>query len=127
MNGFDKVPFQSGAPECTYPYQYTDPSQIAPYWDIAQQYVLAEHMFTTQGSSSFTAHQDLIAGGTIVTSNPPKAMVDLPSCSGTKCVWGCDAPKATQNVVDLAKRPSLPQYRALSVPHLRDAARSARR
>ncbi|MGC1379422.1 MAG: alkaline phosphatase family protein [Candidatus Baltobacteraceae bacterium] len=96
MNGFDKVPFQSGQPECAYPYQYTDPSQIAPYWDIAQQYVLAEHMFTTQGSSSFTAHQDLIAGGTTVTSSPPKAMVDLPSCSGTNCVWGCDAPAKTK-------------------------------
>jgi phospholipase C len=87
MDGFDKVPFGTGIPECTYPYQYTDPSQIKPYWDMAKQYTLAEHMFTTQGSDSFTAHQDLIRGGTIVQSG--KAMVDLPDCG--QCFWGCDA------------------------------------
>ena len=94
MNGFDNVFFGNGQPECTYPYQYTDPAQIAPYWDIAKQYVLAEHMFTTQGSSSFTAHQDLIAGGTNISPN--EALVNLPSCSGTNCYWGCDAPKGTR-------------------------------
>ena len=65
----------------------------APYWDMAKQYVLAEHMFTTQGGSSFTAHQDLIAGGTVI--EPDEALVNLPSCAGSKCVWGCDAPKGT--------------------------------
>ncbi|MBV9719466.1 MAG: hypothetical protein JOZ77_09100 [Candidatus Eremiobacteraeota bacterium] len=93
MDGFDKVLTGSGLPECTYPYQYTDPSQITPYWQMAQQYTLAEHMFTTQGSSSFTAHQDLIAGGTVVSPN--EAMVNLPSCSGGNCIWGCDAPSGT--------------------------------
>jgi phospholipase C len=92
MDGFDKVRFVNGQPECAFPYQYTNPAQIQPYWELARQYVLAEHMFTTQGSSSFTAHQDLIAGATIVAQN--KAMVDLPTCSGLKCVWGCDAPKS---------------------------------
>jgi phospholipase C len=93
MDGFDKVLTGAGTPECTYPYQYTNPSQITPYWQMAQQYALAEHMFTTQGSSSFTAHQDLIAGGTVVSPN--EAMVDLPSCSGSNCIWGCDAPSGT--------------------------------
>jgi len=89
MDGFDLAYFPGGAPECTYPYQYTDPSDIAPYWTIAKQYVLAEHMFTTQGSASFTAHQDLIRGGTTLSSG--LAIVDYP----TKDPWGCDAPKGT--------------------------------
>jgi phospholipase C len=93
MDAFDNILTNAGTPECTYPYQYVDPSQIQPYWDIAQQYVLAEHMFTTQGSSSFTGHQDLIAGGTIV--EPNEAMVNLPTCSGGTCRWGCDAPAGT--------------------------------
>lgn len=93
LDGFDKVPNGKGIPECLYPYQYTDPSQIQPYWSMAQQYTLAEHMFTTQGSDSFTAHQDLIRGGTLVQNG--KSLVDLPSCSGTKCKWGCDAPPGT--------------------------------
>jgi phospholipase C len=94
MNGFDNIPYSDGAPECLYPYQYVEPSQIAPYWDMAEQYVLAEHMFSVQGSSSFTGHQDLIAGGTIVAPN--EAMVNLPSCSGGTCRWGCDAPPGTR-------------------------------
>ncbi len=90
MDGFDQVHFDAGkgAAECRVPYQYTDPMQIQPYWDMAEQYTLAEHMLTTQGSDSFTAHQDLIAGDTVV--EPNRAMVDLPGCS-VGCMWGCDA------------------------------------
>jgi phospholipase C len=61
---------------------------------MAEQYALAEHMFTTQGDSSFTAHQDLIAGGTVVPGTQ-KALVNFPSCSGS-CAWGCDAHKGTK-------------------------------
>lgn len=94
MDGFDNATFGNGLPECSYPYQYTNPNQILPYISLATQYALAEHMYTTQGSDSFTAHQDLIRGGTIVASN--QALVDLPGCSGAKCYWGCDAPKGTK-------------------------------
>jgi len=89
MDGFDLAVFSWGQPECTYPYQYTDPSQIKPYWIIAKQYVLAEHMFSTQGSGSFTAHQDLIRGNTLIS--PGLALVDYPSGEP----WGCDAPTGT--------------------------------
>jgi len=91
MNGFDRVVDTRNIPECTYPYQYTDPQQIQTYWTLAQQYTLAAHMFTTQGSDSFTAHQDLIRGGTVV--EPNRALIDQPSCS--YCFWGCDAPANT--------------------------------
>jgi phospholipase C len=125
MDGFDKVAFGTGIPECTYPYQYTDPSQIKPYWDMAKQYTLAEHMFTTQGSDSFTAHQDLIRGGTIVESG--KAMVDLPDCG--QCFWGCDAePKSvhtsliTENDIYLQGKGPFPCTTdfTVSYPTLRD-------
>ena len=96
MDGFDLVRSNGGAgpPECYAPYQYTTPFDIQPYWALAQQYTLAEHMFTTQGSDSFAAHQDLIAGDTIVEEN--RAMIDLPGCSGARCFWGCDAPPKTR-------------------------------
>ncbi|MGA8575784.1 MAG: alkaline phosphatase family protein [Candidatus Cybelea sp.] len=69
-------------------YQYVNPSQIQPYWDMAQQYVLGDHMFQTQGSGSFTAHQDLIAGATIIDPYKTVSLVDFP----THTPWGCDAP-----------------------------------
>jgi phospholipase C len=74
---------------CTCAYQYVDPTQIQPYWNMAQNYVLGDHMFQTQGSGSFTAHQDLIRGDTAINNN--ESLVDFPS-AGT---WGCDAPKGT--------------------------------
>ncbi|MGB6714683.1 MAG: alkaline phosphatase family protein, partial [Candidatus Cybelea sp.] len=56
----------SGPEAGTKPYQYATKSDVAPYWDIAEQWVLADAMFQTQGSGSFTAHQDLIRGGTCI-------------------------------------------------------------
>jgi phospholipase C len=88
MDGFDEVSL-GHTPECLGPYEYTNPAQIKPYWDIAKQYVLAEHMFTTQGSGSFTGHQDLIRGSTQIDAN--ESLVDYPSAGP----WGCDAPAGT--------------------------------
>ena len=71
MDGFnliDKGSCPSGAPARTQPYQYVQKSDIAPYWDIAEHWVLADAMFQTQGSGSFTAHQDLIRGGTCIVA-----------------------------------------------------------
>ncbi len=72
----------------TAPYQYVNPAQIQPYWELAQQYVLADQIFQTQGSGSFTAHQDLIAGATLINPARTKSLVDYP----TSAPWGCDNP-----------------------------------
>jgi phospholipase C len=87
LEGGGNCPGQAG----TRPYQYVKPSQIAPYWTIASQWVLGDQMFTTQGSGSFTAHQDLIAGGTMINSHQTKSLVDIPNGKP----WGCDAPPGT--------------------------------
>ncbi len=79
-------------PAGTKPYQYVNPREIAPYWDMAEQYVLADQMFQTQGSGSFTGHQDLIRGGTTYNKSLTESLVDFPSASP----WGCDAPANTK-------------------------------
>jgi len=90
MDGFNLVPVgtchKGGTPAGTSVYQYVQQSDIAPYWDIAKQWVLADHMFQTQGSGSFTAHQDLVRGGTSIS--PTKSLIDSPD----GWPWGCDAP-----------------------------------
>jgi phospholipase C len=87
MDAFNRIVFQrNGQPEGKLPYQYADPAQIQPYWTMAKQYGLADHMFQTQGSGSFTAHQDLIAGGTQI--DPTDSIIDDP----TQAPWGCPAP-----------------------------------
>jgi phospholipase C len=94
MDGFG---LEGGSKNCpgpagTKPYQYVKQSQIAPYWDMAQQYVLADQMFQTQGSGSFTGHQDLIRGGTTYDQALTESLVDYP----TAVPWGCDAPPKTK-------------------------------
>ncbi|MGC1380093.1 MAG: alkaline phosphatase family protein [Candidatus Baltobacteraceae bacterium] len=91
MDGFDLsvIPGGSGKLNCLRPYQYVNPQQIKPYWDLASQYVLADQTFQTQGSGTFTAHQDLIAGGTMVDAND--TVIDNP----TYFPWGCDSRSST--------------------------------
>jgi phospholipase C len=85
------------------PYQYVNPKDLAPYWDMAKQYVLADHMFQTQGSGSFTAHQDLIAGLTAINKAKTHTLVDLP----TKVPWGCDAAKGVVTSLLIAESSTL--------------------
>ena len=113
MNGFDRVPI--GRTPGTYVYQYVDPAQVRPYWQMAKHYVLSDHTFQTEGSGSFTAHQDLIRGGTELDSS--HNIIDFP----THAPWGCDAPGGSvtslitadnQYLVDQGPRPCL-GYRTL--------------
>ncbi len=91
MDAFNQIQFQvTHMGEGPRPYQYVNPSQVVPYWTMATQYGLANAMFSTQGSGSFTAHQDLIRGGTELNST--QSMVDDPTSSEA---WGCDSPAGT--------------------------------
>lgn len=92
MDGFDNI-HEGGegnlGPAGDYPYAEIEQSEIVPYWTMAREYTLADHMFQTQSSGSYTAHQDLIAGTTQYA--PGTSMIDFPSAFP----WGCDAPTGT--------------------------------
>jgi phospholipase C len=88
MNGFSAV-YVSSKPCPTCAYKYVDPNQIKPYWTMAKEYGLADHMFTTETSGSFNGHQDLIRGDTAL--NTHESLIDFPSHGP----WGCDAPSGT--------------------------------
>ncbi|HKE36431.1 MAG TPA: alkaline phosphatase family protein, partial [Candidatus Baltobacteraceae bacterium] len=71
MNGFDLEGTGTlgfGPPAGMVPYAYLDHEEIAPYRAMAHDYVLVDHMFPTEFGTSFTAHQDLIAGTTQIDS-----------------------------------------------------------
>ncbi|HEY7994816.1 MAG TPA: alkaline phosphatase family protein [Candidatus Eremiobacteraceae bacterium] len=83
MDGFDLEKLIPGTgqspPPPTYPYSYTDPSTIQPYWALASQYTLADRMFQSNGGPSYPAHFYLIAAQTDnIFGNP------------THPPWGCD-------------------------------------
>ena len=83
--------FPPYAPRCA--YQYVDPKQIEPYWTMARRYALADHMFPSETSGSFSAHQDLIRGDSALTER--ESLIDFPS----NTPWGCDAPAGTTTAV----------------------------
>jgi phospholipase C len=92
MDAFNQIIYTSnGKPEGNKPYVYVNPAQVQPYWTIATQYGLADMMFQTQGSGSFTAHQDLIRGGTAI--DPTESLIDDPTSSAA---WGCNARPGTK-------------------------------
>ena len=68
MDGFDKETWTCGkgsgpaCPNANPPYSYVPQQEVAPYWEMANQYVLADEMFASNFDvSSFIAHQYLIA------------------------------------------------------------------
>jgi phospholipase C len=73
-------------------YAYMDHSQIAPYWDMAKDYVLADEMFPTEFGGSFTAHLTLVAG-TDDIELPKEAEVNFPSHAPDDC----DSPPGTKS------------------------------
>lgn len=92
-------------------YTYLKPGLIRPYFAIATDYAVADHMFQTQGSGDFTAHQDLIRGGTEISSRA--SVIDSPD----EVPWGCDAPPGTQIGIILKNGKVLdPPHRNLPFP-----------
>jgi phospholipase C len=76
MNGFDKEP-HSGGPNDYPEYVYVPHSDSQPYFDMAHEGALADHMFQSQLDESFVAHQYVIAAQAAWS-------VDLPAGA-----WGC--------------------------------------
>ncbi|MGA2759091.1 MAG: alkaline phosphatase family protein [Candidatus Cybelea sp.] len=95
MDGFSRW----GQPSAYPAYSYVQESLIAPYWDMAQQYVLADEMFPTEWGGSFTAHLTLVAGNDTIDQSPRESEVDFPN----KVPDDCDSPPGTVSSYITAK------------------------
>ena len=85
MNGFDLIT----DPPSLAPYAYVDRSQVRPYWNLAKQYALADHMFSESTTGSFVASLYTVAATSAI--GPGNYVVGFP----TMRPWGCDAPVGT--------------------------------
>lgn len=115
MDGFCSNPDTPG----TTPYSYVPNTfnEAKPLWDLAKNYVIADHLFPTQFGESFTAHLTLVAGNDEIVPGQ-EAVVDNP----TSQPWGCDAPASTTTPYIDAQRgyhtqgpfPCFTQFRTLA-------------
>jgi phospholipase C len=80
MDGWNREA-TSGKPPPNPAYSYVPNDQIAPYWTLAQQYVLADRMFSSNLDGSFVAHQYVVA------AYADRAL-DFPDG-----LWGCEGGK----------------------------------
>ena len=79
MNGFNKERVFDGPRDVKYPmYVYVPHGETKPYFDMAHEWVLADHTFASQLDESFVAHQYIIAA-------QANSSVDVPLGA-----WGCE-------------------------------------
>jgi phospholipase C len=71
------------------PYTHVARAQVQPYWDLAQQYVLADKMFASTKYGDFVNSLYLVAGTARVKRNV--YLAGQPN----NTPWGCDAPAGT--------------------------------
>jgi phospholipase C len=81
MNGFNNEAFRGGPKGVEYPmYAYVPHEESKPYFDMAHEWVVADHMFASQLDGGFTAHQYIVAAQSGRAVNSPMG------------IFGCDAP-----------------------------------
>jgi phospholipase C len=63
MNGADRVPIScSACVVANAQFKYVNPSDVQPYFQMAEQYTFGDRMFQTNQGPSFPAHQFIISG-----------------------------------------------------------------
>jgi phospholipase C len=104
MDGADKIAVvcAPGATDCPPPhpqFQYVNPSDVGPYFQMAETYTFGDKMFQTNQGPSFPAHQFIISGTSAPTA-PGASMSNFFAAENPEGVTnannntGCTAPSA---------------------------------
>ncbi|HEX8816536.1 MAG TPA: alkaline phosphatase family protein [Terriglobales bacterium] len=80
-------------------YKYVQASDVAAYFQFAEQYAFGDRMFQTNQGPSFPAHQFIFAGTSSPTASSPLFVADDPNTADGFNVAGCVAP--AEETVDL--------------------------
>lgn len=118
MDGADKVPVFC-VPDCPPPnaqFKYVRPSDVRPYFQIAEQYAFGDRMFQTNQGPSFPAHQFILSG-----TSAPTATSKLFAAENTSGGTGCAAPPgASVMMIDANGNESGSMYPCFEHPTLTD-------
>ena len=99
MDGADKVAVNcaAAAGKCPLPnaqFHYVRPSDVAPYFQLAEQYTFGDRMFQTNQGPSFPAHQFIISGTSAPTATSSSFVAENPAGVPPNFNLGCIAPPA---------------------------------
>ena len=101
------------------PFVYVNPSEIAPYFALAEQYTFGDRMFQTNQGPSFPAHQFIISG-----TSEPSVGSNLFAAENLNAVSdnaGCiAAPNITVALIDPSGNESQATYPCYEHPTLTD-------
>jgi phospholipase C len=96
MDGADLIEIScdsgaSGCPAANPQFKFVAPSDVQPYFALAEQYSFGDRMFQTNQGPSFPAHQFLISGTSAPTASSPLFAEDNPTRT-PDVDTGCIAP-----------------------------------
>ncbi len=98
---------------------YVNPSEVGPYFALAEQYTFADNMFQTNEGPSFPAHQFIISGTSAPSQGSNLFAAENPSTTTTTV--GCFAtPTSTVSMIDATGNESSKQYPCFEHPTLTD-------
>ena len=126
MDGADKIPAcvpnTTGCPPNPQ-FAFVNPSEVAPYFQLAEQYTFADRMFQTNQGPSFPAHQFIISGTSAPTATSNLFAAENPAgVPGAFGNTGCTAPPAEYvRLIDPTGNESLTQYPCFEHPTLTDS------
>jgi phospholipase C len=129
MDGADKESVNCfGNTNCPPPnpqFKYVDPSDVAPYFQLAEQYTFGDRMFQTNQGPSFPAHQFIISGTSAPTATSKSFASGNVGGGTTGSGAGCIAPpSAYVTVVDPLGKGST-MYPCFEHPTLTDLLEAA--
>jgi phospholipase C len=99
MDGADKIPVVCMAdPQACEPpppnaqFRYVEPSEVAPYVQMAERFTFGDRMFQTNQGPSFPAHQFIISGTSAPTATSDLFAASNPGGVPAGADAGCTAP-----------------------------------
>jgi phospholipase C len=120
MDGADRIPvFCFGRTNCAPPnpqFMFVQPSDVGPYFQMAEQFSFGDRMFQTNEGPSFPAHQFIISG-----TSAPTTTSNLFASENTAVGTGCAAPSGSSvPLIDPRGNESSSTYPCFEHPTLTD-------
>src|SRR5579864_3697339 len=127
MDGADKIQVDCnknavGCPPPNPQFMYVNPSDVQPYFTMAEQYTFGDRMFQTNQGPSFPAHQFLISGTSAPTATSTSFIAaNAGGVPGAGSDTGCTSPPAEfVYVIDAGGNENTTMYPCADHPTLTD-------